>query len=121
MTCDDLMELHSDYICLSCTCYDNQKQDLDSPTAHLPVRTECHRAKKPVIRGHTKASQESSANNSIKIVQLKKKIQTSAAFEHVDKKRKVSKDRKSVKMEDAIIAAFTQVNNSNANISISSP
>ena len=39
------------------------------------------------------------------MVQEKNKRQTSIVFEHVDKKWKVPQDSKSVKVEDAIVAA----------------
>ena len=53
-------------------------------------------------------------------MQAKNKRQTSIEFEHIDKKHKVPQEKKSVKVEDFIVAAFSQVKNSNATVSTSS-
>ena len=67
------------------------------------MRTECHRGKKPVLRCHTKASQESSENNSIDKVQLKKKRQERIAFEHFDKKIKVPPEKSWLKRKMTLL------------------
>ena len=55
--------------------------------------------------------------NAIKKVTLKKKSQTSIAFEHVDKKIKLTPiNKKLVNEPDEIISSVPQVRNSNATV-----
>ena len=83
-----------DHICAAFINCGNQKCDLDVPTAHHAMCDECCRAKKPVLKGHTKVSQESNEKNVIKNVQAKKKMKKNIAFGHVNKKIKVSEENK---------------------------
>ena len=97
-TCDNFIEQYMDHICTACAYCGNINHDLDSTEAFCLMCSEFHRTKQPVIRGYTKVSQESNANNAIKNMQVNKKSHTKIASEHVDKKRKIPQENNSVKM-----------------------